>query len=76
MWAVSDRSFKNILKVEGQVLFLLLILIPDIWNADVMAGALSCILGHEEMLRMKTEHVGMEIGSGFCDDCVDPPHQS
>ena len=71
----TDR-LRTFLKWRGKSFFLLLILIPDIWNADVMAGALSCILGHEEMLRMKTEHVGMEMGSGFWDDCVDPPHQS
>ena len=74
--AIGRDCLRTSLKWRDKSFYLLVIFIPDIWNADVMAGALSYILGHEEMLRMKTMHVGMEIGSVFCDECVDPPHQS
>lgn len=46
--------------MQGQVLFLSLVLIPDAWNVDVMAGALSGILGLEETLRMKAMYVKTE----------------
>ena len=54
------RTIKKILKMQGQVLFLSLVLIPDAWNVDVMAGALSGILDLEETLRMKAMYVETE----------------
>lgn len=37
-----------------------LVLIPHAWNADVMAGALSAILGHKETLKVEAVLVKTE----------------
>ena len=49
IWTLS----KSILKMRGKPFFSSLVLIPDAWNADLMAGVLSATLGHEEPLSME-----------------------
>lgn len=73
-------TFQKILKTKEQVLSspFLKILFLDTWNAGVMAGALSVTLGNEETLRMESTFCFQDrkVGTGFSDECVDPPYQS
>lgn len=48
---------------------------PDAWNADVMAGALSATLDSEETLKMEGTFCfqNRKLGTGFSDECADLP---